>query len=38
MKDRFDFKKPEDSAWELFVKTGEVSYYLLYKSLTEDKK
>ena len=32
-KDGFDFKKPADSAWELFEKTGEVSYYLLYKNL-----
>ncbi len=31
--DGFDFKNPADSAWELFEKTGNVSYYLLYKSL-----
>ncbi len=33
--DGFDFKNPADSAWELFEKTGNVSYYLLYKNLTE---
>lgn len=32
-KDGFDFKNPADSAWELFEKTGEISYYLLYKNL-----
>lgn len=32
-KDKFDFRNPEDSAWELFEKTGEVSYYLLYNKL-----
>ncbi len=26
---------PEDSAWRLFEKTGEISYYLLYKKLKE---
>lgn len=31
--DGFDFKNPADSAWELFEKTGNVSYYLLYKNL-----
>lgn len=34
-KDGFDFTRPEDSAWELFEKTGEISYYLLYKKLKE---
>lgn len=28
MKDR-----PEDRAWQLFEKTGKISYYLLYKKL-----
>ncbi len=32
-KDGFDFKNPADSAWELFEKTGEISYYTLYKNL-----
>ena len=32
-KENFDFKNPADSAWELFEKTGKVSYYLLYKNL-----
>lgn len=36
-KDKFDFTNPEDSAWNLFEKTGEISYYLLYKKLTENK-
>ncbi|MBE7090035.1 MAG: YqzL family protein [Clostridiales bacterium] len=35
MKDEFDFNKPLDSAWELFEKTGNISYYLLYKKLSE---
>lgn len=34
-KDGFDFGDPADSAWELFEKTGKISYYLLYKKLTE---
>ena len=34
-KDDFDFLNPWDSAWELFEKTGDVSYYLLYKRLIE---
>jgi len=31
--EEFDFKNPADSAWELFEKTGQISYYLLYKNL-----
>lgn len=31
--EKFDFSNPADSAWELFEKTGKVSYYLLYKNL-----
>lgn len=31
----FDFGNPADSAWEMFEKTGKVSYYLLYKKLIE---
>ncbi len=34
-KDGFDFIRPEDTAWEMFRKTGNVSYYLLYKQLTQ---
>ena len=34
-KDGFDFERPADSAWALFEKTGNISYYLLYKKLTE---
>ncbi len=26
---------PADTAWELFKKTGSISYYLLYKELKE---
>ena len=33
IKDKFDFKRPCDSAWEMFEKTGDISYYLLYKRL-----
>lgn len=29
----FDFKNPADSAWNMFEKTGNISYYLLYKNL-----
>lgn len=32
-KENFDFKNPADSAWALFEKTGDVSYYLLYNKL-----
>lgn len=35
MKDGLNFKSPEDSAWEMFEKTGKISYYLLYKRLKE---
>ena len=35
MKNGFDFENPADSAWALFEKTGNISYYLLYKKLTE---
>ena len=31
-------KKPEDSAWELFEKTGKTGYYMLYKKLKEKEK
>ncbi len=34
-KDGFDFENPADSAWALFEKTGNISYYLLYKRLIE---
>ncbi len=29
-------KKPQDVAWDMFEKTGNVNYYLLYKKLTKD--
>ena len=35
MKDGFSDKKPVDTAWEMFQKTGKISYYLLYKRLKE---
>lgn len=28
-------RTPADCAYELFEKTGKISYYLLYKNLTE---
>lgn len=31
-------KKPKDSAWELFEKTGKTGYYMLYKKLSEEDK
>ena len=34
-KDQFDFKNPAESAWEMFEKTGKVSYYMLYKKLVK---
>ena len=30
-------KKLEDIAWELFVKTGETGYYMLYKKINKDE-
>jgi len=30
-------KKIEDIAWDLFVKTGETGYYLLYKKMKDDE-
>ncbi len=32
-KDKFDFNNPADSAWALFERTGNPSYYSLYKKL-----
>lgn len=26
-------KAPSDKAWEMFEKTGKISYYMLYKKL-----
>lgn len=34
-KDKFDYENPADSAWALFESTGKISYYMLYKKLTE---
>ncbi len=31
----FDFEDPAQAAWELFEKTGEISYYLLYSKLKD---
>ena len=33
---KFSDKTPVDTAWDMFEKTGNLSYYLLYKRLTED--
>ena len=30
-------KDAENLSWELFKRTGEVSYYMLYKALKDDK-
>ena len=30
-----DLENIEDTTWELFKSTGEISYYLLYKKLKE---
>ena len=27
---------PADAAWDSFVKTGNITYYVLYKKLTEE--
>ena len=35
MRKNKDGKRAVDSAWEMFEKTGSVSYYLLYKKLSE---
>ena len=32
-KNGFDFDSPADSAWKMFEKTGNISYYMLYKNL-----
>ncbi len=29
-------KSPADKAWDSFVQTGNITYYVLYKKLTED--
>ena len=30
-------KDPKQTAWELFEKTGEIGYYLLYTKLSEKR-
>lgn len=35
-KGRFDYIENAESVWKLFEKTGNVSYYLLYKKLKGD--
>ncbi len=35
-KDEIDIMEVADSAWEMFEKTGNVSYYLLYKRLISE--
>ena len=34
--ERFKFLGNPDSLWKLFEKTGDVTYYLLYKKITEN--
>ena len=34
--ERFKFLGNSDSLWKLFEKTGDVTYYLLYKKITEN--
>lgn len=34
-KEKPEVKNSADAAWELFEKTGRVSYYILYKNLTK---
>lgn len=34
-KEKPETKNSADTAWELFEKTGRVSYYILYKKLTD---
>lgn len=34
--ERFKYLSNPESLWKLFEKTGNVSYYLLYKKLTEN--
>ncbi len=29
-------KSPADNAWDSFVRTGNITYYVLYKKLTEE--
>ena len=33
MGDKFEL---EDLCWQLFIKTGKINYYMLYKSLKEE--
>ncbi len=33
---KFKDSNPADTAWNMFEKTGNLSYYLLYKRLTEE--
>ncbi len=34
-KDKKKIADPADTAWEMFQKTGNISYYLFYKNLIE---
>ena len=36
-KENDGFVSPADLAWENFEKTGNISYYLLYKQLTDKR-
>ena len=33
---KFNDNNPADTAWNMFEKTGNLSYYVLYKRLTEE--
>ncbi|MBR5192505.1 MAG: YqzL family protein [Clostridia bacterium] len=35
-KKKTSFEKTIDTAWSLFEKTGDISYYLLYKNLKDE--
>ncbi|MBQ3116599.1 MAG: YqzL family protein [Clostridia bacterium] len=35
-KDKTSNFKAREVAWKMFEKTGEISYYLLYKNLSEE--
>lgn len=37
MKNGFENRKIEDLAWEMFEKTGNISYYMLYHDLKRKK-
>lgn len=34
-KDKFDYIENADSLWKMFEKTGNITYYLLYRKLND---